>query len=90
VIVTVDGKTNAKPIARFDSYCTNHRLATLGLAFNLDPNVVHTVTVEVHPEQPSRQPVAFRLKEPEKELAEPKYQGTNVWFGQLMLIGDLD
>ncbi|MDR2706356.1 MAG: SGNH/GDSL hydrolase family protein [Planctomycetaceae bacterium] len=89
VIVTVDGKTKETPIARFDSYCTYHRLATLGLAFDLDPDVVHTVTVEVHPEQPSRQPVAFRLKDPEKELAEPKFQGTNVWFGQLMLIGNL-
>jgi hypothetical protein len=89
VIVTVDGKTNEKPVARFDSYCIYHRLATLGLAFNLDPNIVHTITVEIDSEQPSRQPVAFRLKDPEKELAEPKFQGTNVWFGQLMLIGDL-
>lgn len=88
VIITVDGKTKDKPVARFDSYCTYHRLATLDLAVNLDPDVIHTITVEVHPEQPSRQPVAFRLKEPEKELAEPKFQGTNVWFGKLMLIGD--
>ncbi|MDR0336635.1 MAG: SGNH/GDSL hydrolase family protein [Planctomycetaceae bacterium] len=88
VIVTVDGKTKEKPVARFDSYCTYHRLATLNLASNLDAEVVHTITVEVHPEQPNRQSVAFRLKEPEKELAEPKFQGTNVWFGQLMLIGN--
>ncbi|MDR2439054.1 MAG: SGNH/GDSL hydrolase family protein [Planctomycetaceae bacterium] len=89
VIVTVDGKTKEKPIARFDSYCTYYRLATLDLASNLDPNKIHTITVEIHPEQPNRQPVAFRLKEPEKELAELKFQGTNVWFGKLMLIGDL-
>ncbi|MDR1270260.1 MAG: SGNH/GDSL hydrolase family protein [Planctomycetaceae bacterium] len=88
VIVTVDGKTKEKPVARFDSYCTYHRLATLDLASNLDADVVHTITVEVHPEQPNRQPVAFRLKDPEKELAEPKFQGTSVWFGQLMLIGN--
>ncbi|MDR2117035.1 MAG: SGNH/GDSL hydrolase family protein [Planctomycetaceae bacterium] len=90
VIVTVDGKTKEKPVARFDSYCTYHRLATLDLASDLDPDIVHTITVEVHPEQPNRQPVAFRLKEPEKELAEPKFQGTNVWFGKLMLIGNLE
>jgi lysophospholipase L1-like esterase len=88
VIVTVDGNTKEKPVARFDSYCTYHRLATLDLAFNLDADAVHTVTVEIHPDQPSRQPVAFRLKDPDKELAEPKFQGTNVWFGQLMLIGN--
>lgn len=89
VTITVDGKTNEKPVPRFDSYCTYHRLATLWLAGNLDPNEVHTVTVEVHPDQPNRQPVAFRLKDPEKELAEPKYQGTNVWFGKIMLLGDI-
>jgi hypothetical protein len=89
VVITVDGKTNEKPVVRFDSYCTYWRLATLGLAFNLDPKIEHQITVEIHPEQPSRQPVAFRLKDPEKELAEPKFQGTNVWFGKLMLIGDL-
>ncbi len=89
VVITVDGKTNDQPIPRFDSYCTYHRLATLWLAGDLDANQVHTVTVEIHPEQPSRQPVAFRLADAEKELAEVKYQGTNVWFGQLMLLGDL-
>ncbi|MDR0871262.1 MAG: SGNH/GDSL hydrolase family protein [Planctomycetaceae bacterium] len=89
VIITIDGKTDAKPVPRFDSYCTYHRLATLWIADGLDPNVVHTVSVEIHPDQPSRQSVAFRLKDPDKELKEPKYQGTNVWFGQLMLIGDL-
>lgn len=89
VVITVDGKTNPKPTPRFDSYCTYHRLATLWLADGLDANQIHTVTIEIHPEQPDRQPVAFRLADPEKELATLKYQGTNVWFGQLMLIGDL-
>ena len=86
VFVTVDGVKKEKPIVRFDSYCTYHRLATLFLASGLDPAKEHTITVEIDAQQPSRQPVAFRLKDPEKELAEPKYQGTNVWFGRLMLI----
>lgn len=90
VVVTVDGQVRDKPVARFDSYCTYHRLATLGLADGLDPETVHHITIEIHPDQPSRQPVAFRLKNPETELKEPKYQGTNVWFGQLMLIGDVE
>ena len=89
VTVTIDGQTRDVPVPRFDSYCTYHRLATLWLVGDLDPDQVHTITVEIHPDQPSRQPVAFRLADPEKELAEPKYQGTNVWFGQLMLLGDL-
>lgn len=88
VIVTVDGKTTAKPIARFDSYCTYHRIATLRLVSGADPNQVHEVTVEIHPEQPDRKSVAFRLKEPEKELKMPKFQGTRLWVGQILLLGD--
>lgn len=88
VTVTVDGKAGS-PVARFDSYCTYHRIATLGLLQGGEPGATHEVVVEVHPEQPDRKSVAFRLKEPEKELAEPKFQGTRVWMSQLMLLGEL-
>lgn len=89
VIITVDGKTGSKPVPRFDSYCVSHRIATLNLVSGADPNQVHEVTVEIHPEQPDRKSVAFRLKDPEKELKMPKYQGTRVWVGQILLLGDL-
>ena len=89
VVITVDGKTNSKPVPRFDSYCTYHRIATLSIAQGLDPDQVHEVVVEVHPEQPDRRSVAFRLKDPEKELKEPKFQGTKLWVGGILLIGDL-
>ncbi|MBP5621957.1 MAG: hypothetical protein J6X44_08085 [Thermoguttaceae bacterium] len=59
------------------------------LGGGLDPNVEHEVSVEIDAEQPDRQPVAFRLQDPEKELKEPKYQGHNVWFGPIMIIGDV-
>ncbi len=88
-IVTVDGKPLPRPIARFDSYCTYHRLATLNIAQGLDPDQVHEVIVEVHPDQPSRQPVAFRLKDPENELKAPKYQGTKLWVGGILMRGEL-
>lgn len=88
VWVTVDGEKKG-PIARFDSFCTYHRLATLVVAGGLDPNVEHEVTVEIDVDQPDRQSVAFRLENPEKELAEPKYQGHNVWFGPIMILGDV-
>ena len=89
VRVTVDGKPHNNPIPRFDSFCTYWRLATLTLADGLDPNVVHEATVEIDAEQPSRQPVAFRLADPEKELAEPNYNGRNVWFGPILVLGDV-
>jgi len=89
VTITVDGKAGAHPVPRFDSYCTYHRIATLGAVYDGDMNAVHEVTIAVHPEQPDRKSVAFRLKDPDKELKEPKFQGTRVWMSQLMLLGDL-
>ncbi len=89
VTITVDGKTGDKPVPRFDSFCTYHRIATLGLVCDRAMDQIHEVTVELHPEQPDRKSVAFRLKDPDKELAEPKFQGTRVWASQLMLLGDL-
>jgi len=89
VTITVDGQAGARPVPRFDSYCTYHRIATLGAVSGGDMGGVHEVTIEIHPEQPDRKSVAFRLKDPEKELKEPKYQGTRVWMSQLMLLGDL-
>jgi len=89
VVITVDGKTGAKPVPRFDSYCTYHRIATLGVVSDSDAGAVHDVTIEIHPEQPDRKSVAFRLKDPDKELKTPKFQGTRVWMSQLLLLGEL-
>ena len=89
LLITIDGKQQPKPKLRFDSYCTYHRIATLKLAQNLDPQVIHTVTVEIHPDQPDRSPVAFRLKNPAQELQTPKYQGTKIRIGKIMLRGEL-
>ncbi len=89
VTITVDGKAGAKPVPRFDSYCVYHRIATLGLVFDGAMDQVHDVTVEIHPEQPDRTSVSFRLKDPAKELAQPKFQGTRVWMSQLMILGEL-
>ncbi len=89
VIITVDGKTRKKPVPRFDSYCTYHRIATLMLADGLDPDAVHTIRIEIHPQQPDRTTVAFRLKDPQKELKDKKYQGTRIRASQIMLLGEL-
>ncbi|WP_437185983.1 SGNH/GDSL hydrolase family protein [Planctomicrobium sp. SH668] len=89
LIITVDGITQPTPVPRFDSFCTYSRIATLPIAHGLQQDAVHTVTVEIHPEQPDRSPVAFRLKDPENELKQPKYQGTSVRVGQVLILGDL-
>lgn len=89
LLITINGKLQPKPRPRFDSYCTYHRIATLKLAENLDPQEIHTVSVEIHPEQPNRASVAFRLKNPKQELLAPKYQGTKIRVGKIMLRGEL-
>lgn len=89
VIITVDGITQSKIISRFDSYCTYHRIATLSVADNLDSNTVHTVSIEIHPEQPDRKAVSFRLKNPAEELQSPKFQGTKIRAAQIMIRGQL-
>lgn len=85
-VVTLDGKT-LPPIPRFDKYCTYHRLASMTIGAGL-PDAVHTVTVEIHPEQPDRSSVTDQ--ERTKPNFDPqKYDGTILRVGSLMLIGDL-
>jgi hypothetical protein len=87
VNITVDGKTRG-PVARFDHYCTYHRIATLHIADGADPDAVHTVRVEVAPGQPDRSSVTNREKD--KPGFDPKkYDGTNLRASAIMLIGDL-
>jgi lysophospholipase L1-like esterase len=85
-VCTLDGKTG-KPQPRFDSYCSYHRLAALTLAENLQ-EAVHTVRVEIHPEQPKRDSVVN--KEKDKPGFDPKkYDGTVLRIGWIMLVGEL-
>lgn len=87
VWITLDGKKRDKPVARFDSYSSYHRLATLHIADNL-PDAVHTVEIEIDTQQPDRSSVTD--KEKEKPNFDPKkYDGTALRVGGILLIGDL-
>ena len=87
VWITVDGVRTRRPVPRFDSYCTYHRIATLGIYDGT--NGIHEVKIEVDKKEPSRQAVAFRLQNPDAELGSPKYRGTKFWPSQILLVGDL-
>ncbi len=85
-LITVDGKART-PQALFDSYCSYHRLATLWIDGNL-PDAIHTVKVEVSPEQPDRHSVTdIESKKPGFDPA--RYNGTVLRFGGIMILGDL-
>jgi len=84
-IVTIDGE--ARAVDRFDWFCTYHRLAPLQIASGL-PDAVHEVSVEISPEQPDRTPVTDRVKD-EAGYDPKRYDGTRMWVGGIMLIGEL-
>jgi hypothetical protein len=84
VDVEVDGKRRG-PVARFDSYCTYHRLSTLSLAEDL-PAGEHEVVLTLRGDQPDRSAVIAKDK-PGTDPA--KYVGTVVWFGGVLLRGEI-
>jgi lysophospholipase L1-like esterase len=85
VIVTLDDrKPSTRP--RFDAYCTYHRLASLSIGANLT-NAVHTVTLEIHPEQPDKAKI---LSQRNEKIDKPERFNDRAWYaGALLLIGDL-
>jgi lysophospholipase L1-like esterase len=87
-IITVDGKRRDKPVKRFDGFCTYHRIATLSVADKLAPDEVHTVEIEIHPDQPDRSIVTNREKS-KKHFNPKKYDGTAMRVGGVMVIGDI-
>ncbi len=85
VTVTVD---DAAPVTRprFDAYCTYHRLATLSVASGL-PDAVHTVTLEIHPEQPDKPAI---LSKRNQTIDDPARYDDTAWYaGSILLLGDL-
>lgn len=84
-IITLDGEPRA--VDRFDWFCTYHRLAPLHIASGLS-DAVHEVTVEIAPEQPDRTPVTDRVKD-EAGYDPKRYDGTRMWVGGVLLIGEL-
>ena len=85
VIVTLDDKP-AKIVPRFDSYCTYPRLATLVIGSEL-PDTVHTVKIEIHPEQPDKAKI---LAQRNNKIDKPeRYDGTAIYPGAILLLGDL-
>ena len=85
VIVTLD---HEKPriAALFDPYCTYHRLASLVIGSNL-PDTVHTVKIEISPEQPDKAKILAINK---NKIDDPKRFNDTAWYpGAIMLVGEM-
>jgi hypothetical protein len=85
-VCTLDGKVS-HPRPRFDWFCTYWRPASLTIGQRL-PDTVHTVSVEIHPDQPDRSSVINRVKD-QPNFDPKKYEGTVLRVGWIMLIGDI-
>ena len=85
VKVTVDGQP-ARTVPRFDSFCTYHRLATLFVASDL-PDAIHTVTVEVLPDQPDK--ARILASRGEKMDNPARFIDRAFYPGALLLVGEL-
>ena len=85
VIITVDDQP-ARIVPRFDAYCTYHRLATLPIALDV-PDAVHTVKIEIHPDQPDK--AAILAKNGNKIDKPERFNGTAVYAGAILLVGDI-
>jgi hypothetical protein len=84
--ITVDGAT--RKIARFDGYCTYHRLALLNIADNL-PDTVHEVTITVLADAPDKAKILFDHNRADHEKSPAKYEAT-VWHaGAIFIVGEI-
>ena len=85
VVVTLDDGA-PRTVARFDAYCTYHRLATLLIGTEL-PDAVHTVKIEIHSEPPDK--VKILAQRSEKMDKPERFQGTAFYPGAILLVGEL-
>ena len=84
-IVTLDDQP-PKIVPRFDAYCTYHRLATLVIGTDL-PDTVHTVKIEIHPEQPDKAAILAKNK---NTIDKPeRFDGTAIYPGAILVLGEI-
>jgi hypothetical protein len=85
VTITLDDQP-PRIIARFDAYSTYHRLATMLIGRDL-PDAVHTVKIEIHPDQPDK--ASILAKRNEKMDKPGRFDGTAFHPGAILLVGEL-
>ena len=88
VRVTLDDQP-PRTVARFDRYCTYHRLAPLSIGRNL-PDAVHTVKLELLSDPPDKVRIFIDGKQDaENPKDNPKYAGINWYAGGILVVGEL-
>jgi len=86
VIVTLDDR-KPEVVPRFDAYCTYYRPSLLKIGSNLS-NTMHTVKIEIHPDQPDKVRILSQRKE---KMDDPKRFDGRAWYiSAILLVGDLE
>jgi hypothetical protein len=83
-------RSGLREIARFPfavvAYCTYHRLPTLLVGSELS-DAVHTVKIEIHPQQPDQAEILAQRRE---KIDKPeRFDDTAFYPGALLLVGEL-
>jgi hypothetical protein len=91
LIVTIDGVRREKLVTRFLPWSRDMGLCLAPICNDLDPTKVHDVTLEIHPEEPSRRGIwgPFGEGGMETEIAKPKYRGKWIRASHLMIRGQI-
>ena len=85
VIVRIDDRP-AVTVARFDSYCTYHRLGSFTLARDLT-DAWHRVVLELHPDQPDK---VSLLAKRSNTMDNPERFDDQAWYaGAILAVGEL-
>lgn len=85
--VTVDGVK--RQCIRFDGYSTYHRLALLELCNNLDPELIHSVSIIVSESAPDKRDILFEDNKPDYDANKEKYAPLHYYAGCIFIAGKL-
>lgn len=86
--VSVDGQP-ARMVARFDGYCTYHRLALMYVCDNLDPSKVHRVSIKVTDHDVKKRDILFEHNKADYDSNPRKYAPIHAFAGNIFIVGEL-
>lgn len=85
ISITLDDQP-ARVVSRFDPYCVSHRLSMVLIGSGL-PDTVHTVKIEIHPDQPNKAEI---LAKRDNKIDKPeRFDATTFYPGAILLVGEM-
>jgi hypothetical protein len=85
--VTIDDMTFSS--ARMDGFCSYHRLNTLEIAKDLNPQKIHKVNIKLLADKLDKAEILFEYKRDDFKTNPEKYASHNWYVGAILLVGEL-